>query len=125
MKAKATELRIGNYINNVKGKPFEILHGEDIDRVDKNSIAYTAIPLTEEWLVKFGFDKNKYNEEGYYKAHKIDVYKFKKGYFFIYLIDNKFGIGLHDVWDGIDITINHVHQLQNLYYALTQKELTI
>jgi len=64
------------------------------------------IPLTEEWLVKFGFVWT----NGY-------GYRFINGW-----------IKLKEcVWKSYDleVEIKHVHQLQNLYYALCQEELTI
>jgi len=66
------------------------------------------IPLNEEWLLKFGFVRD-----------KLEVRTFYKGDFEIYLpifLQYK------------DLVLNkckHVHQLQNIYHALTGKELTI
>ena len=61
------------------------------------------IPLTEEWLLKFGFrESNKYLFK-----YKLGLKKRGDNYFY----DN--------------ISIKHVHQLQNLYFALTGEELTL
>lgn len=69
------------------------------------------IPLTEDWLLKFGFKKINHIY-GYYfwslSKGKIDIYE-KKTTFRGYSV-------LH---------IEHVHQLQNLYYALTGEELNL
>jgi hypothetical protein len=72
------------------------------------------IPLTEEWLLKFGF-KYFSNTNGY--TYRVD--------FRIHLVKVDIGFLLYldrEQW----INIQHVHQLQNLYYALTAgKELTL
>ena len=71
---------------------------------------FRALSLTEEWLVKFGADKSLYNN--YLDFEYFDIYK------------------LNDVWyvekEGVTLCeLKHVHQLQNLYFALTNVELTI
>lgn len=60
----ATELRIGNLLNQMltSGKwealPFEV---QDFERLEMHPEYFNPIPLTEEWLLKFGFEKvNKY-----------------------------------------------------------------
>jgi len=77
------------------------------------------IPLTEEWLLKLGFKKdNKLNyvfnldfNEGY---EKITVELYKGG-------DNDFYFRGNILLDEL----KYVHQLQNLHFALTQRELTV
>ena len=72
------------------------------------------IPLTEEWLVKFGFENNQSNNEWY-----------DKGFFSV--LNN--GMSFCFIHCGNYININarpkYVHQLQNLYFALTGEELTL
>jgi hypothetical protein len=65
------------------------------------------IPLTEEWLLKFGFIKH-VSQSIWYTLNKVDVWFF----------DGKYV-------NDIDVEIKYVHELQNLYFALTKKELTI
>lgn len=74
----------------------------------------TPITLTEEWLVKFGFEEVKPlpNDE-----HKWSTYS-KNG---VHIDLPYFEFNLEE----ITIEIKSVHQLQNLYYALTQTELII
>jgi len=76
------------------------------------------IPLTEEWLLKFGFKTDFYGGQGnvcYYAS---------KGKFKIYSIeDNK--SYQYDYTLNMFTMIKHVHELQNLYHALTGEELTI
>ena len=52
---EASELRIGNWVIDAddNNRVIQIEDGDDIDFAKD----YTSIPLTEEWLVKFGFQK--------------------------------------------------------------------
>jgi hypothetical protein len=80
------------------------------------------IPLTEEWLWRFGFANN---INGF---PEIDLDE-KRGL----SITFKKTVDTHIVWfaekDIIEYTeittLKYVHQLQNLYFALTGKELEI
>ena len=98
------ELRIGNYFFRgkvvLKSKaetPLQIQNG-----VLKNA---KPIPLTEEWLVKFGIN-----------CLSDGVFIFKIGYTqnIVFQPDMK-----------CNYKCEHVHQLQNLYFALTGEELTL
>lgn len=112
---KAEELRIGNWVMN-DANYFEF----DVDCFNQiNSIQ--PIPLTEEWLLNFGFNyRNEHRGEGCimdlkgekYKSASVAIpYKSQEGRL-IYMT----------VWSA---PINYVHQLQNLYYAITGEELKI
>ena len=76
------------------------------------------IPLTEEWLVKFGFENDK----------KGLILEFKN-YSYSYLWFNNNSGQLRLVSEGGKFlthdNLKYVHQLQNLYFALTGKELEI
>jgi hypothetical protein len=103
------ELRIGNYVK-IHGKPTQM----ELSDFNFDPLFIKPIPLTEEWLLKFGFDKN---ENGLFKL-------FNESEVPILLNEDLNG------WtcDGINFSINgtqYVHQLQNLYFALTGEELTI
>jgi hypothetical protein len=109
---KASELRIGNYIQNSHGAISNVgivMLGGQYD--------YHPIPLTEEWLLKFGFEKKYQTFE--FKGLNIDGtvvhFSFDK-WCSEYDIEN---------CDFIEIPAEckHVHQLQNLYFALTNEEL--
>lgn len=71
---------------------------------------FEPIPLTEEWLLKFGFEKRGVNRTRW-TFWKIDLVEDEKG---IYSFDES----------RIYIDIKYVHQLQNIYFALTGEELT-
>lgn len=132
---KASELRIGNLVyvtDNLTNLIFKeitpinihnLMHltGWDKSPVD---IEFEPIPLTEEFLLKFGFaniDKGDNDfitytdsEHNYYL--QIDVRR-KDGKYLI--LDNSFD----DLRAFSMVDIEHVHQLQNLYFALTGNEL--
>lgn len=120
---KATELRIGNIVllddeeitlTGIKGNT--VFWKDGFDMTGLTGAEIKPIPLTEEWLLKFGFKP--IDERGYSKeiVNKKDNYEYN----FV----------LSKVDDGYDndvclYTIKYVHQLQNLYFALTGKELII
>lgn len=122
---KASELRIGNIIHrNVydidpDGNKVYDPDGNEEEVVDLDTLTaiithksndYFLIPLTEEWLLKFGFKKYS-NRAQYYHNEK-----FKYSFIHKTLAAN-FG--------RIKIELKYVHQLQNLYFALTGNELTL
>lgn len=128
------ELRIGNIINLINIGQCSIV---GLERIDNNVLPVVSnekrefktnqniiepIQLTEEWLLKFGFEQ----------LNKQPIYTIRVGE----NIDNKIKLGISiDGWFGMcydgliyqginDNRIKHVHQLQNLYFALTNEELT-
>jgi len=114
---RANELRLGNYVYDTKGH-VNTVGWEALNyaiREEHNQIK--PIPLTEEWLLKFGFNK-------------IDHHRFKikpsifDWYYTYSTHDNAFRYYVNDVIICI-ATVFEVHQLQNLYFALTNTELTI
>jgi hypothetical protein len=134
---KAKELRIGNYVEFYQ-KPIKCgiitLNQLDCDSGKKYEIK--PIPLTEDWLIRFGFEKRMIN--GLIPSYTIDCTP--KGYKNDYVLDFWFGQfkdtpkGVCDSqsWKGRitsgtshDFGIKYIHQLQNLYFALTGEELTI
>ena len=129
---KTNELRIGNYVSVDKG--FEMLvHSiykddtlyldfipplvNEADVWEEDVKDVSPIELTEEWLLKFGFTKH--NMEGYEVHFKYNHPKLHSGITALY--NANFSIKLDDVARGV----KYVHQLQNLYFALTGNELNI
>ena len=133
---KSNELRIGNVIHfpfhaeNVKivgvgiSEDFKTtkiqVETEGSILMDVPSV-FKPIPLTEEWLVKFGFEQSK--DADWIWTLKIKGYESpwekitfnttrKKGWLFAAISANG------------KVSIENVHQLQNIYYALTGDELT-
>ena len=81
-----------------------------------------GIPVTEEHLSKFGFDKLQNDIPTYYKCFGNlieDDYEFS---FNIYVdSEQNYFITVF----GRKIIIKYIHQLQNLYFTLTEEELII
>ena len=110
---KASELRIGNLIEF--HRKIELIKGIEDDwvglsksyRVPLNALGLNPIELTEEWLIKMGFGDtgNKKWIHGKFGFSLIKGFKFYKS--------------------GVLPEVKYVHQLQNLYFALTGEELTI
>ena len=115
---KAEELRIGNLILTTKDSNKDYVttkvSGAIIDYVECEIILATPIRLTEEWLQKLGFDKvrNCYLVRNGFEAG-LDGNDFTSGTWTI-IIAKK-----------LPVKIKYVHQLQNLYFALTGEELTL
>ena len=127
---KATELRIGNSI--MQDDDLVFVTGWRLEFIEKNILEYKPIPLTEEWLFKLGFDKLKEYDDG-----ENIITKYGKS---IIVGDNahdekiviSFPFNHCEIGDYSDdsayvlnIEIKYVHQLQNLYHALTGEELTL
>ena len=116
---KATELRIGNWVEwnyeeSSDGNAYPVEYGYELDDIMTNPNIVKPIPLTEEWLERFGF-----KFDGYCSFWKSDIELTKDVGDNHYSVFNVHGNSLHR--DGI---IQYVHTLQNLYFALTGEELT-
>lgn len=131
---KASELRIGNIVfhkgsqyqlrnitgvesNFVKHKPHEFWKVEQEDEISEEK-DIVPILLTEKWLLEFGIVPHSKEWNGDIRCN---------------LPDDRFEIRLyHDdndcevLLEGNTLTyIQYVHQLQNLYFALTGEELIV
>jgi len=113
---EANELRIGNWVqwNNVNAK---ITLADFCEEYETSQAFFHKEPIliTEEWLVKFGFDSNRCI------SLRIDTS------FDSLQITHNFDVNIYDVSGGFVCLkkINYVHQLQNLYFALSGEELTL
>ena len=105
---KATELRIGNLIQSKENRIFKVT-SEDLQFIEAGSLC-KPIPLTEEWLLKLGFIKDEILE--FYRDDKSNS-TIIIDYDFICLLGYS------------HVKIKYVHQLQNLYFALTNNEIEI
>jgi hypothetical protein len=109
----AKELRIGNYLSIIGITPIKI-DAQRILSISNGDTDYQQIPINEEWLLKFGFEKM-----GLY-------YHFPDSFFKLEQYKNKNAFWLRSGTEHLDcVRINYVHQLQNLYFALTGTELTL
>ena len=111
---KANEFRVGNYLQDKEDK-IAIIEKLTKDNYQASSGSITTlplkpIPLTEEWLLKFGFESKTAS------VTHVNSYILGKIY-----LTNGLRSGIHYG----DIEIKYVHQLQNLYFALTGKEITL
>ncbi len=132
---KANELRIGNLVINkkinkqdkscwvtgfltdnlwVKYRYTDQYLNESENEVPA-SLKYDVepIPLTEEWLIKFGFEPFVLDYSMSLRAEGVTD--------FVYIKGNK---GLR-IFNNRVVNIEYVHQLQNLYFALTGTELEL
>jgi hypothetical protein len=120
---KANELRIGNYIL-INGSIVRIGYGviQDVYQKNKgirnqylNTLTHEPIPLTPEILEKAGF---KFYE-------KSEMYE-KDDFMDLHILYDNAGYCIKDyelnIWSP---NILYLHQLQNLYFALTGEELEI
>jgi hypothetical protein len=109
---KSSELRVGNLI---KGKSPEKKVYEEPVKIDEYYLTMffnkmmdvEPIPLTEEWLLKFGFETN-------------DVRYWQISAFRLHI--NRYGEWIFKV-ETFEQEIKYVHQLQNLYFDLVGEEL--
>ena len=125
------ELRIGNLIRDNRSNKDIIVTGQLIADMEEWAGGvmmsnppkpfFEPIPLTEDWLLKFGFELYGdgsggsivlYGDPGYQTDLQIGLTE-----------SNSFFGELHNVVEGPKV--KHVHQLQNLYFALASEELEI
>jgi hypothetical protein len=122
---KAQEVRLGNYVMDYdeSHKIFKVKSIKKEKRVNMFFINgrwdndVLPIPLTEEWLLKLGFEKNPSDMPLYYLGplfinmgnHGIVHVLINKGNYFTPFQD----------------CTKYVHQLQNLYFALTGEKLNL
>ena len=124
---KSNELRIGNYIT-AKGAidPFEnyltvcgleeklittkyFSHEGQCWQIIRNKDNYIGIPLTGEWIIKLGSE----NKNQLYEIYPFEFYIDDFGECLMYFKGHNLSI------------FNYVHELQNIYFSITGKELEI
>lgn len=113
---KANELRIGNWIYDVRHKC-----NVQIEEIEPSWLHdYEPIPLTREILEQFGFEKMLGQGDGYaYMKNNFELWKGNGWEYFNYSITGREDDGINEP----NVDVASVHQLQNLYFALTGKEL--
>jgi len=135
---KSNELRIGNYVSLSGEKVLKVIEittvyfyakDEEGDNFKNTWAEIEPIPLTEELLLRFGFEKIVYDSEetgygtDYYLKCSNDVFMCYSDDFSLGLFaseeSKKDDLGVLPIWKSI----NTVHGLQNLYFALTGEEL--
>ncbi len=116
---KANELRIGNWaMYSSKIQVNENKIRECVDHPDR----FAPIPLTKEWLERFGFERRGegYSSNIFYRQEDLLNWEYAVH------ISKETGItvshGFYGQFSEL-ANIGYVHQLQNLYFALTGEEL--
>jgi hypothetical protein len=111
---KPNDLRVGNWIFDVEGYVYQIQGYEIYVNLVED---YTPIPLTNEWLEMLGFEYNKYYQN----------FRIKAGDYFnsIKYIDGEwcYNNDQSDAGCYFVTTVQYVHELQNLYFAINKEEL--
>jgi len=130
---KANELRIGNLLNvkytkQIKEDFITEIKGYDIVRIEENdfnTLYYEPIIINEEWLKKFGFVRI-FEISNLYLNFTNDIYLALSDDKLIGLVRNNYMNSDSQVAElEFEVNIKYVHQLQNLFFALTNEELTI
>ena len=124
------DLRIGNWIKSKNSLLPELPYNEwqiteeyFIEMLSKEDLSnYSYIKITEKWLIKLGFKQN--NNLGSYTVGSFKFHTQRPK-----AKDDKFTLVTEVYFCEKRVLIvggmKHVHQLQNLYFALTNTELTI
>lgn len=126
MEMKASELRIANLVLNdgcvcevlsIFGGSYShcVLKTRQGNEINAQCEYLSPIPLTEEWLVKFGFEKR---NNAWAIKNDAKIYN-SNGFQFSIWKDLTYNTG------EISPPLEFVHQLQNLYFALTGTELQL
>lgn len=130
----AKELRIGNTVNyrlpygemipvTIGGiQPFSLIQYVGIESYYRDINDYFPIELSDEWLIKFGFEQTNDVNKSLSKEASNHVMLLSS-------IGKKYVVELRNVMMSgsimLQFTVTCVHQLQNLHFALSGKELTI
>lgn len=112
------EIRLGNKIS-LEGKNYTIdakmMYAIFSGNPDYDISKFEPILLSSEWLLKFGFKENKVEDITYEKeiSHcKGFVVSFSTQSYDWFLCDT-----------DVDTNVKYIHQLQNLYFAMTGLEI--
>ena len=132
---KASELRLGNLVLcntsigfvdaiasvcNLSSDEIVCYHKPTKQFIFCKDALFEPIPLTEEWLLKFGCGKVKSDIPTFSIVYGEFIEDDYEHCLIINLdVDNNFYI----VVNGVKLILKHLHQLQNLYFALTGEEL--
>jgi len=119
------EVRIGNWVYAFK-TTYQI---DETDFGGELIKTFKPLPLTEEWLLKFGYKKLIQTDFPYF-IYFLENDNFDGQFIVRFYRDDidiapfsKSPLKGKDVFQSI--SIQYVHQLQNLYSALTGEELTL
>lgn len=124
------ELRIGNLVIHLDTNSVEAVFylSSSLQRKSVNGLLperYAPIPLTPDILEKLGFVSNRKNSSIYHLYVRNN--RFDEAITIALTMDgyNVVVIGFKKETHAIPKPIRHLHQLQNLYFALTGEELDV
>lgn len=134
---KAEELRIGNWVlyeqsstefivKTISDSGLDVYNRTESTWIETNQFA--GIPLTEEWLIKFGFTEELAPENINGVKHRLNIDDDGTTFFeSIGTFKNDGHLVVLCVCRGnyFANNVHYLHDLQNLYFALTGNELTI
>jgi hypothetical protein len=119
-----TDVRVGNLIYNDFGE-IQPVYGVDeksiLTKAEENGWSICLKPkeiqLTEEWLIRFGFETGNYGRS-YFLRYRISEENQEYSYISFWGFERA-------SLDAVKINCKSVHQLQNLYFVLTGLELRL
>lgn len=104
------ELRIGNWLNISNTETDTTVTPSTFSIGQLINVNYKPIKIDDFWLKRFGFKNNGF----VYEFDKHQLRTVDKGESYIYWVDNIY-----------KTNVKYVHELQNLYFALTKEELIL
>lgn len=113
-------LRVGNLVYSSETQEIQKITGitEEHPYIDTITFDYLSydeifpIPLNDDFVIKLGFISKEYNAlEGIYELNGVIITNSSNGFEFNF--------------NGFSSKLKYVHELQNLYFALTGSELTV
>jgi len=115
------ELRVGNLVYD----EYCLFQEIDIESfINYKQGSLKPIPLTDDTLLKFGFEKEEFWED-YILEKEVFLQNENDGYGLIKCLDGfKFCVDSETGFNTINEKLyNYLHEIQNLYFALTNTEL--
>ena len=132
---KEKELRFGNLIYDYKNKQVTEWDSGKVYWIAECTIDFEyfkPIPIDEDWLINMGFtpttcsDKPKWSDN-YHDLTYYDLNLGKEKFYDLSLLSSY--VENEDIYVELfpyeNPKVKYVHELQNLYFALTKEELTI
>lgn len=124
---KSCELRSGNLVNDLALENPLVITAQGIAYVESGQFKVYPIPITEQWLKRFGFTKQSL----------CDVYWLKKEEDPLCILTNEMGTDCDEDYgneikyvsiesDGRSyLPIKYIHHLQNVWFMIMLKELPL
>ena len=123
---KANELRLGNYIyvesdwrnhqTKTKTRKVSLTTISEVTR-DGNDISYKPIPLTEEWLLKFGFYKHPIHDYCYKGCGEYEIQVVINAFSGTLKKEPSWFVSIQTGYGSQPVTLvkQYIHELHELY----------